>query len=505
MPETETTTQLKSRLQAATPTEGPKMNRLLRELIERTWLLEPRTLSKLQAIVERHAAGDKVEPGLVADIVRMRAESDEGELQEIEPSVIDRVAVVPVMGVIARFANQVNGISQPRGTSVETISRLLANAMDDGDVDAILLNVRSPGGSADGIAELGDEIAAANRVKPVFASVEGIAASAGYWIASQARTVYATRGSHVGSIGVYTVVDDVSSRYEAAGIRTHVVSTGPHKGVGIEGATITDEQLQGIRDDIGQTHAMFRAAVKSGRGSRLDDIDAVAGEKASGRVWLGKDAKRLGLIDKIGTFADALRAARADGRAAREESTSAMGSENGAVEGPRGDRMSEATSPAAEDITGLSAQKVLERCPAGARALQDAAREAERNRIFGILSAADPEQMPLVTDLVKTGATTEKALGALLSDMRKRTASGDSRSAALTDLEAVRGEQTATGAGTDEYLEPGASGAEGANSDAKTAWEKLSAADKKNGYGDDFAAFEALFALSPEMATEVLE
>ena len=114
-------------------------------------------------------------------------------------------------------------------------------AVAEPSVDQILIEVDSPGGSVYGVQELADKVVAAQRSKPVVALVNSVAASAAYWVASQAGAVYVTPGGEVGSIGVYTLHEDVSGALEKAGIATTLISEAVSFSVTDAGATVTDD------------------------------------------------------------------------------------------------------------------------------------------------------------------------------------------------------------------------------------------------------------------------
>ena len=150
-----------------------------------------------------------------------------------------RVAVIALRGVMAQrsdFLLQIFG-----GTSTDSCGRALDQAVAEPSVDQILIEVDSPGGSVYGVQELADKVVAAQRSKPVVALVNSVAASAAYWVASQAGAVYVTPGGEVGSIGVYTLHEDVSGALEKAGIATTLISEAVSFSVTDAGATVTDD------------------------------------------------------------------------------------------------------------------------------------------------------------------------------------------------------------------------------------------------------------------------
>jgi ClpP class serine protease len=103
------------------------------------------------------------------------------------------------------------------------------------------LDIDSPGGTVAGTPELAAAVSALDQKKPVYAFSSGLMASAAYWIASQARAIYATPSAQVGSIGVVQAVVDRSAAINAAGIKVEVFSVGKYKAMGAPGTPLTDD------------------------------------------------------------------------------------------------------------------------------------------------------------------------------------------------------------------------------------------------------------------------
>lgn len=205
------------------------------------------------------------------------------------------VAVIPVRGVVLKDAP---GWAVRAGYAADT--RLLreqaVTVAEAQEVAAVLLVINSPGGSVDGLAELGDAMYALRQKKQLVAAVDGLAASAAYYIAAQADQIVAGRMDLVGSIGTILVVYDFSKSFENAGVEPVVISTGTLKGTGVMGSQVTDEQRAYLQEIVDQFFADFRAAVGRGRAALAGPaFDAVA----TGRVWTAPEAQRLRLIDGL--------------------------------------------------------------------------------------------------------------------------------------------------------------------------------------------------------------
>jgi signal peptide peptidase SppA len=187
------------------------------------------------------------------------------------------------------------GDSKFGGTSTVRTRHLLRQAARDPEVHNLVLQVYSPGGHVDGVQELADEVWQIGTQKPVVAHIEDLGASAAYWVASQAGRITANATAEIGSIGTMAVLEDTSKRLERLGIQVHVVATGPYKGLGVDGAPVSQEALGYVRARVEAINAHFLASVQRGRRFRADSLEVVS----DGRVHHAGPAQRLGLIDAV--------------------------------------------------------------------------------------------------------------------------------------------------------------------------------------------------------------
>lgn len=236
------------------------------------------------------------------------------------------VALIALDGPIMKHASSFGGAS-----TVET-RRALRAAVNDAQVTAILLQIDSPGGTVAGTGDLADEIFAARQKKPVYAYIEDLGASAAYQIASQADKVFVNPSGAVGSIGVYSVVRDLSGMAEEMRIKVHVIKAGEFKGAGVPGTPVTDQQLAEFQRTVNAYYGAFIDAVARGRGMDRDKVEQLA----DGRVHIGQAAVKLGLADQVATLDQALSDLRQ--RASARGQTS-----------QKGTRMSESTKTAADN------------------------------------------------------------------------------------------------------------------------------------------------------------
>lgn len=211
--------------------------------------------------------------------------------------VVGSTAIIPVVGMTNKRM-RANGFL----ASYVATSAALEAAVADPKIDGIMLKIDSPGGFVTGIAEAADDIRKAASRKRVVAQVDGLAASAAYWMASQANEVYAGRMDDVGSIGVLAVLYDVSKADEKAGVKTEVFSTGKYKWTGVLGTAITPEQREYVQSLVDKAGDAFVADVARGRRMAEADVRKVA----DGRVWHGAEAQARGLIDGVRTYPETL-------------------------------------------------------------------------------------------------------------------------------------------------------------------------------------------------------
>jgi protease-4 len=202
---------------------------------------------------------------------------------------------------------QIQGTMTKRGSSFSDAGSMIAlrqtirAAARDDEISGILLVIDSPGGTVAGTADLAREVYKARQSKPVYAYVEDMAASAAYWVASQADRVYANDATAlVGSIGTFVGLYDYSEQAAKKGIRPVVIKAGTYKGAGFPGAEITDEQKAIWQEIVDATQAEFTQGFARGRKLSIQSAEALV----QGRVWMASDAKDLKLIDGIQTYQD---------------------------------------------------------------------------------------------------------------------------------------------------------------------------------------------------------
>lgn len=219
---------------------------------------------------------------------------DEVDEAEKQPpyKIYNGIAIIPIAGALMKKKSKFGGTS-----SVETRAAV-RKAVHDEKVKAILLHIDSPGGTVAGTADLAADVRSANGIKPVYAHIEDLGASAAYWVASQARRITANATAEVGSIGTLLVLDDTSGMYAAKGIKVHVISTGKYKGAGCDGAPVTDDHIKMFQETVDDLNEHFLKGVAQGREMSMAAVRAVA----DGRCHIAAKAKALGLIDEVASL-----------------------------------------------------------------------------------------------------------------------------------------------------------------------------------------------------------
>lgn len=222
------------------------------------------------------------------------------------------VAVIPIRGVITHRSSWWK--RELGWGSIEDLRTMFRHAISDEAIGAIVLDVDSPGGTVDGVPEMADEIFAARGQKPIIAVSNTLMCSAAYWLASQADKIVASPSADTGSIGVYTMHEDISEWLKQLGSTISLIFAGEHKVDGHPFAPLPDEVRAEIQSGVDEIYRDFLAAVGRGRGISAADVKAAYGD---GRVFSAREAKKLGAADSIGTFDSAVqRVAGKRGRSA---------------------------------------------------------------------------------------------------------------------------------------------------------------------------------------------
>lgn len=173
------------------------------------------------------------------------------------------------------------------------------------NIKAVILRIESPGGAVGPSQEIYLEVMKLRKIKPVVASLGAIAASGGYYIAAAANKIVAVPGTLTGSIGVKMEFPNLEKLFKKLGIESEVIKSGPYKDIGSPIREMTEAEKMLLERVVKDVHRQFLEAIAKGRNLPLEKVEAVA----DGSIFTGEEAKKLGLVDELGNFEDAVRLA----------------------------------------------------------------------------------------------------------------------------------------------------------------------------------------------------
>ncbi|QSX35581.1 signal peptide peptidase SppA [Shewanella sedimentimangrovi] len=209
---------------------------------------------------------------------------------------MDSVAIVVAKGTI------LNGYQAPGDIGGESTSELLRKARFNKQVKALVLRVDSPGGSAFASEQIRQELLALQAAgKPVVVSMGSMAASGGYWISASADYIYATPTTLTGSIGIFGMITTFEDSLASLGIHTDGVATSEWAGMSAT-RSLSPKLEAVIQRHIERGYHEFISLVAKERNMTLEQVDSIA----QGRVWSGKKALELGLVDAMGDMDEAI-------------------------------------------------------------------------------------------------------------------------------------------------------------------------------------------------------
>jgi len=215
-----------------------------------------------------------------------------------KPSFIEQDSV----GIIVASGTILNG-KQPAGQiGGDSTAELLRKARFDKHIKALVLRVDSPGGSAFASEQIRQELLALKAAgKPVVVSMGSLAASGGYWISASADYIFATPTTLTGSIGIFGMITTFEDSLDSIGIHTDGVSTSEWAGLSVT-RTLSSSVEAVIQRHIERGYLNFISLVAKERNMTLEQVDSIA----QGRVWSGKKALELGLVDELGDIDEAI-------------------------------------------------------------------------------------------------------------------------------------------------------------------------------------------------------
>ena len=210
------------------------------------------------------------------------------------------------IGVIVAAGEILDGEQPPGTVGGDSTARLIRTARLDKQVRAVVVRVDSPGGSVLASEQIYRELLALRAAgKPVVVSMSDLAASGGYYISAPADEIWASPATLTGSIGIFAVIPTVEKTLGKIGVTVDGVGTTPLSGQLRLDRPLGEDARVLVQSEIERGYEEFLARVATGRKRTREQIDSIA----QGRVWAGEDAKRIGLVDELGSFDDAVKAA----------------------------------------------------------------------------------------------------------------------------------------------------------------------------------------------------
>lgn len=212
-----------------------------------------------------------------------------------------RTAVIPIRGLITAHPK---ALAEGIGWTISgpTIVNAIEGALEDSEVDAVVLDIDSPGGMVSGTFEAAESLSAMRdaATKPVVAVSSYMMASGAYWLASAAaHEIVSAPTALTGSIGVLAIHEDASGRYEQMGVRLELVTAGRFKAEGNDTEPLSDDGRQFMQSQVDYAYGLFVSAVASARGATASEVMKGYGQ---GRALTARAAETANLVDRVASI-----------------------------------------------------------------------------------------------------------------------------------------------------------------------------------------------------------
>lgn len=265
------------------------------EIINSPWAISQPRLLQIQSIMRAHFHGEKIDwKAMEAKAGIFKTPPKDGRPYEILNGTI---AVIEISGVLTKGMSFFSFLFG--GSSMQQIAAAYQAAIADPQVKSVLLVIDSPGGTVDGTQELANLIYNGKNDKPVIAYCDGMMASAAYWIGSAADKIYISGDTvEVGSIGVVATHVDYSKSDEMFGEKYTEITAGTYKRIASSHAPLSPEGRQTIQDQVDHIYTVFVGDIARNR--NISEEQAL--KAADGRIFIGKQAIEVGLVDGVSTY-----------------------------------------------------------------------------------------------------------------------------------------------------------------------------------------------------------
>jgi signal peptide peptidase SppA len=265
------------------------------DIINGPWAITPEMLNEIRSIYAKHLRGEKIN---IAEIEARTGKKLENKPQSYD--IINGSAIIPIEGVIAKKMNLFMQISG--GASTQLIERDIREALNNSEVDQIILYIDSPGGTVDGTFELANFIFENRGKKPIISYTDGMMHSAAYAIGAASDRIYISGDTAaLGSIGVVTAHEDISKYEERMGIKTTEIYAGKYKRIASEYSPLSIEGFATIKERIDYLYSIFVNTVAKFRGVSAEEVLTKMSTDVK-PYFIGQQAIAAGLADGVSTL-----------------------------------------------------------------------------------------------------------------------------------------------------------------------------------------------------------
>lgn len=229
---------------------------------------------------------------------------DSGFSEEVieDGNMFEKIAVLEVNGVIQDTGEDVASFFQSTGYQHRTFLQMIEEAGEDDDVKGIILRVNSPGGGVVESAEIHKKLMEVKETydKPIYVSMGTIAASGGYYISTAANKVFAAPDTITGSLGVIMQGINYSELAEKYGVKFETIKSGAYKDIMSPTRDMTKEEREILQRMVDHAYSGFVDVIAEGRNMSESEVRKIA----DGRIYDGRQAKELNLVDELAYFDD---------------------------------------------------------------------------------------------------------------------------------------------------------------------------------------------------------
>lgn len=237
---------------------------------------------------QRHAALCQLLEARMGGTVAMDDHETEPTERSSRLTLYGRTAVIPVHGTLVRYPEDI--AMSECGCSMEEIEQMQSLAEHNPAVERIVYDFRTPGGDVTGIPEMGRRIAASR--KETIAYTASQCCSGGIWLAAQCKKFYATESARVGSVGVYTLVQDLTRMMDEKGVKIEGIQAGKFKLMGAFWKPLTEEERSILQARVDKIYGQFKQAMETHRVVNDEHF-------GNGLVFDGEEAVDIGFVDGL--------------------------------------------------------------------------------------------------------------------------------------------------------------------------------------------------------------